>query len=360
MSTRVETRFIVRNSNGVYGVTYRWAGSTTNATLVPESGMDDYFVINNGGILTTQDWHYPSRNECLACHTSLGGLGLGFNTAQLNCGYNYTNAGVATNQIKALSDAGYFTTNITNINLLPALASATNSAVSLEYRVRSYVAANCSQCHQPGGSGNGFWDARISTPGPQCSIVNGALVNILGDTNNRVIAPGSLSNSVMYNRVANFGTLHMPPLATTVVNTQAVQLLSAWITNDLPSYRTYNAWAASYFGTNTNNVALLQDYDGDNARNYLEYLTGTDPTNPNSFWTVNVTAGGGSNTISFAQRANRGFEVQRNYSLFDSNGWIPLDLPANAPFFSSSNITGSVTDAATTNAAYYRVRVFEP
>ena len=35
---RLETRFIVRNADGVYGVTYRW-DSMTNATLVPEENV---------------------------------------------------------------------------------------------------------------------------------------------------------------------------------------------------------------------------------------------------------------------------------------------------------------------------------
>ena len=34
---RVETRFIIINTNGIYGITYRW-DSPTNATLVPEEG----------------------------------------------------------------------------------------------------------------------------------------------------------------------------------------------------------------------------------------------------------------------------------------------------------------------------------
>src|SRR5262249_6353134 len=59
---RLETRFIIRNTNGVYGITYRW-DSATNATLVPESGTNDTLVINDGGILRTQVWHYPSRSE---------------------------------------------------------------------------------------------------------------------------------------------------------------------------------------------------------------------------------------------------------------------------------------------------------
>src|SRR5262249_40642579 len=33
---RIETRFLVRHATGVYGVTYRWDDSQTNATLVPD------------------------------------------------------------------------------------------------------------------------------------------------------------------------------------------------------------------------------------------------------------------------------------------------------------------------------------
>jgi len=136
--------------------------------------------------------------------------------------------------------------------------------------------------------------------------------------------------------------------------------LSNWITGPLVTYQTYGQWAASYFGTNTANTGLMQDYDGDGAVNYMEYLAGTDPTNPKSYWTINIATSGGSNIISFAQNADRGYQVQRTFSLLNSNAWEPLDLPANAPFFSISNITSAVSDPATTNTAYYRVRVFEP
>ena len=46
---RLETRFIVRNNDGVYGATYRWNSNPTNATLVPEEGLDEPFVIHDGG-----------------------------------------------------------------------------------------------------------------------------------------------------------------------------------------------------------------------------------------------------------------------------------------------------------------------
>ena len=54
---------------------------------------------------------------------------------------------------------------------LRALVAATNSSSSREYRVRSYLAANCAQCHQPGGVAQVAWDARISTPLPDTGII---------------------------------------------------------------------------------------------------------------------------------------------------------------------------------------------
>src|SRR5262245_22584914 len=58
---RLETRFLVRTAEGVYGVTYRWDDSQANAVLVPEEGLDESFVIHEGGTTRTQVWHYPSR-----------------------------------------------------------------------------------------------------------------------------------------------------------------------------------------------------------------------------------------------------------------------------------------------------------
>ena len=66
---RLETRFLVRNSGGVYGITYRWDDSQTNAFLVPKEGLDEPFVIHDVGTTRTQIWHYPARSECLTCHT---------------------------------------------------------------------------------------------------------------------------------------------------------------------------------------------------------------------------------------------------------------------------------------------------
>ncbi len=358
-SRRIETRFLVRNLTGVYGVTYRWGNSTTNAVLVPEGGMDENFVIRDGGTTRTQSWHYPGRNECVTCHTPVAGFALGFGTAQLNRTFNY---GIVANQIYALNDAGYFNAPVTNLNLLRVLAQATNSAFSREYRVRSYLAANCVQCHQPGGVAQASWDARISNPLSQAKIVNGSLFNNAGDANNRVIKPGSLSQSMLYTRIANFGPLHMPPLATSVLNSEAINLVSGWITNDLAGYQTFSEWQIRFFGsTNSPNAAAHADPDNDGSPNDLEYLIGRNPTNGLDGWKIGINQSGATAELSFFQKANRGFEVQAVTNLAAPVLWSPLDVVDNRPFFSSIDRTNVIQESTTNRLQkFYRVKIFEP
>lgn len=356
---RLETRLLVKNENGMYGVTYRWGDSLTNAYLVPDLGTNETFVIDEGGgILRTQVWHYPGRVECLKCHTEQGGWALGFNTAQLNRDFDYS--GHVTNQLQALSDAGYFTSPVTNTHTLRALAPANNDAVSLEYRVRSYLAANCVQCHQ-GIGGQASWDARITTPTASAGIINGSLVDTLGDAENRVIKPGSLTNSALWLRISELGLNHMPPLATSVLDTNNINLVAAWITNGLAGYQSFADWQTHYFGsTNAPDAAATADSDTDNASNYLEYLTETDPTNSAAFWTIGIARSESDVFVTFTQIANRAFEVEYTTNIVPPVAWSPLDSPDNAPFFSVTNALKTVKDTPVRDERYYRVKVSEP
>jgi glucose/arabinose dehydrogenase/mono/diheme cytochrome c family protein len=357
---RLETRLLVKTTNGVYGVTYRWTTPPTNALLVADEGLDEPFIVNDGGNLRTQVWHYPSRQECLLCHTRVAGYALGFNTAQLNRPHDY--GGTVTNQIAALSLAGYFHTNVTGWHTLRALAAATDEAVSREYRVRSYLAANCVQCHQPGGTTPGFWDARLTTPTAAAGLINGPLFDDEDDPNNRVVVPGSLTNSMLLTRISTPGTMRMPPLASSELDTQAIALVSAWITNDLPSYQSFADWQLARFGsTNAPEAGPDADPDADGAVNYLEYLTGTDPWQGADRWTLGIRRSNDTVQIVFPQAANRGFEVQSRPSPAGPAPWTPLDVAGNAPFFSASNRTATVTDAiAPGTNIFYRVGVFAP
>jgi len=354
---RLETRIVVKNTNGIYVVTYRWGNSLTNATLVRDEGMDEAFTINDGGTTRTQVWHYPARSECLNCHTPLGGFALGFNAAQLSRDFDYGSG--PTNQIAALERAGYFSAPVTNIHALRSLTPATNDAASLEWRVRSYLTANCAQCHQPGGLGGGVWNAAITNSTANSGIINGPLVNNGGDTNNRVIAPGSLSNSMMLTRISTRGAGQMPPLATSVLDTSAIQLLSAWITNDLPVYQTFAQWQIANFGaTNAPNAAAGLDADGDGFPNYSEYVARTQPLNSNDVWRVGMRSSNGQARLDFVQPANRAFEVQWATNLATPTLWNFYDRPENRPTYPSLPASVSIGDSIT-NAPFkfYRVKL---
>jgi len=214
---RLETRLLVKNDQGIYGVTYRWGNSSSNATLVPQEGMDESFVILDNGVTRTQVWHYPSRAECLACHSAAGGYAQGFNTAQLNLDINYAEG--RTNQLTALSRAGYFDRLITNTSVLPVLAHATNGNYSVAHRARSYLAVNCAQCHQPDGgyTVGAEWDGRLGTRLTE--------MRVLG----RLINPHSPDTSLLWQLMKFSGNGRMPPISTSMLDTNGIALIGQWI-----------------------------------------------------------------------------------------------------------------------------------
>ena len=228
---RLETRVLIRNADGVYGLTYKWDAAGTNAVLLPPEGADEQLSINSGnGTFRTQTWHYPTRYECLVCHNSAAGHALGFKTRQLNCALESS----VTNQIKTLSDTGYFAEPVTNLSLLRSYSSSTNETYPLRHRARSYLSVNCVQCHQPDTPLNpeGYygWDARKRVPFADAKLLDG-----------RVIKAHSPGESELMNRFAATGSFRMPPLATSINDTNAYNLLAEWInTMPLPPWTNLN------------------------------------------------------------------------------------------------------------------------
>lgn len=213
---RLETRLLVKTSNSIYGVTYRWDDTQTNAVLVPDAGIDDSFAIVENGVTRTQIWHYPTRAECLACHNSGGGIALGFSTAQLNI--DVPCPGGTTNQLLAFSQAGYIDVILTNTTTLPVLYHRTNVHQPASLRARSFLAANCSQCHQPGAGYtlSAIWDARPNTPLAETGILG------------RLLKPQAPDESAIWIRMASPDHSRMPPIGTAILDTNGLDLIRRW------------------------------------------------------------------------------------------------------------------------------------
>ena len=347
---RLETRVIVKTDPGVYGLTYRWDTNGANATLVPDGGDSLGLYITDGATTRRQTWRFPSRSECLSCHTEAGGRVLGFNTAQMNrdCAYG----SVTTNQIRALATAGFFDNAPTNARTLYALATVNDASVSRTYRVKSYLAANCSFCHQPGSSTYAAWDGRITTPLSQASIVYGPLLNSAGP-GTKVITPGDTNLSAIITRMRSTTTDRMPPIGTSVVDVDAVKLINDWVMQDLPAMEWYDAWAARVIPGGID-AARDADPDGDGVSNYAEFLMGSDPLSANNSGTFKLPG-----AIQIHQPANRGIIIETTDEM-PPTGWSVLDHPQNLLTFPAVAVDRSISNPTTGAHKYFRFRVVEP
>ncbi|MDX1951995.1 MAG: PA14 domain-containing protein [Verrucomicrobiota bacterium] len=178
-----------------------------------------------------QQWVFPSRQDCLSCHTRAAGGVLGMKTRQSNCDITFSQTGVTDNQIRAWNHAGYFEPGVDEAAIpeMLKLVTVTNETAELEFRVRSYLDANCSHCHRPGGA-RANWDARIETPLGLANIVGGSVAETLGVPGAQNVAPQDLARSIMHKRISTATESYkMPPLAKNVVDRPAVDAIAAWI-----------------------------------------------------------------------------------------------------------------------------------
>ena len=228
---RLETRFLVRQKGGgVYGVSYRWRGEGHEADLVSTGQNDRIRVTAADGSVREQSWYFPSPMDCLVCHNTNAGDVLGVNARQLNRPATDAATGETDNQLRTWSRLGLFGAPLDDaaIAAAPALVPLDDPHASLEVRARSYLDANCAQCHRPNGAA-GYFDARYDTPLAEQGLVDGRLAKIFGDERARVVCPGDLEHSALYQRMHVTGELQMPPLAKNVVDETATGVLGQWI-----------------------------------------------------------------------------------------------------------------------------------
>jgi uncharacterized repeat protein (TIGR03806 family) len=231
---RIETRVLVRDNNGaVYGVTYKWRPDKSDADLLSSSLQENILITNATGI-STQTWTYPSPSDCLTCHTPVANYVLGVNTRQLNGNYPYASTEVTDNQLRTLNRIGLLNPAFDegDIASYRRLSAVTNTSASLEERVRSYLDANCEQCHQPGGQGITF-DARYDTAPVNQNITNFPAAFNLGYDHACIVKSQDVWRSVLLRRVNTTNPAIQMPAFRNLIDSNAVQVITDWI-NSLP------------------------------------------------------------------------------------------------------------------------------
>ncbi|MEO7165282.1 MAG: hypothetical protein ABI041_20350 [Bdellovibrionia bacterium] len=226
---KVETRILMNLSeDDWYGYSYQWQNDQKDAVLLDDSATKEYEVLNlhdvNGS--RKQTWWFPSQKACLQCHNSWSGYVLGPQTGQLNL----TKNGETKNQLELWNEKNYFSSNIGKSSQYNQYSSLTDPTQPLEKKVKSYLATNCVQCHQPDSPVRSKIDFRFKTPL--------TMMNLIGHKPNAgdmeipdalLVSPGKKEASILWHRLKTSTTLRMPPIGNKEVDLEAVNLIGAWI-----------------------------------------------------------------------------------------------------------------------------------
>jgi glucose/arabinose dehydrogenase len=284
---RIETRLMTRQDGEWAGYTYVWNDEQTDATLVEAGGMDRDFVVGRDKVSGKQQkWHFPSRAECMVCHSRAANWLLGVSTVQINSVQR--NNPVAHDQLADLEKLGVFKVSLVDhwrqwksdvqssrqlgallarqvlvsfawlekigfrpgqwiernlsdqpryVSLLPKraadyprLANPVDVHESMEKRARAYLHSNCASCHTWAGGGNSLIELSYATELAKMNVVGQKPKHdSFGQADALLVAPGDPPRSVLFERVNRRGPGQMPPLATNLVDEQAVILLREWI-----------------------------------------------------------------------------------------------------------------------------------
>lgn len=226
---RLETRLLVCDSaGGVYGAVYKWRPDNNDADLL-ETSLTEAVSIRTAAGPRTQSWYYPSRADCLVCHTPLSGLVLGVKARQLNRDFTYP-SGINCNELRAWNHLGLFDVNLDDHALknVPTLARLDDASRSLEDRARSYLDVNCAGCHRPGGT-VAYFDARFDTPLIQQNLIDGRVLIDQRIDSPRIISPNDIWRSILFMRTNTIEAFKMPPLAHNELDRRSMELLRQWI-----------------------------------------------------------------------------------------------------------------------------------
>lgn len=355
---RIETRVIVKNNAGCYGVSYRWNDTQTDATLVEDAGVEFDLPINNNGTPHTQHWAIPSRSSCLTCHNPQAGHVLSFTTRQLN--QEYSCNGFTNNQLTLLDSYGFLANTPGSPVLLERHIRPNETAYPLEVRARSYFAVNCAYCHQTGGSVSGFWDGRPHLTLEETGLINGIAANNGGSPLNKYIVPGDPVHSIVLNRmaVAN-GFTRMPPLASSELDLTNIALITDWINSSEPARPLYETWRAFYFANGDFNGDRSADPDHDGLTNYDEYLRGSQPLAGGPSWPFAVSGGldGQPFILSFTRQAFRRYNILISPDLVNWQHW---DIPENTSSYTTADLLEHIDFTTAEPKYFFRFEITEP
>jgi uncharacterized repeat protein (TIGR03806 family) len=221
---RVETRLFMRHKDGGWaGYTYEWNDQGTDATLLPAGKVKDL-----GGGAT---WSFPSRTQCIQCHSLAAGGTLGLETWQLNRDVVYPSTNRVSNALATLDHIGMFTAPLPKPPDQLAKLPDPAGADPLDARARSYLHANCSHCHRPQGGGQGTMNLLFGQAFKDTATCNAPATQGPVNSVNTLLTPADPTKSILSLRVHATDSKRMPTVAVSIVDPLGSKLIDDWITS---------------------------------------------------------------------------------------------------------------------------------
>jgi uncharacterized repeat protein (TIGR03806 family) len=218
---RIETRLFMRHDDGGWGgYTYEWNDDGSDAALLPAGKMR---------ALGAAVWTYPSRNQCIQCHSNAAGGTLGLETAQLNRDAVYPSTNRLSNQLATLDHIGMFSAPLAQLPADAPRLSEPAGKDPVEARARGYLHANCAHCHRPMGGGQGTMDLRYTQALQDTNTCDA--VNTQGPVGGatKLVSPASPELSVLSLRLHATDSKRMPPVGVSVADPLGTTLVDDWI-----------------------------------------------------------------------------------------------------------------------------------
>lgn len=240
-SRPVETRYLERTRRGWVYAVYVWAEDGSDAVLAPEAG-----VTSSQEVAPGRRHAIPSLADCLNCHRGGRAEVLGFSALQLS-----PDRDPLAPHAEPVRDGDVNLATLVQrgrvrglprevLDPPPRIVASTPRGRA----AKGYLHANCGGCHDSRGplasigvSLRHSLRAHEERLQPATAAVGHPTTFALPGASTREsvwLAPGAPSSSAVVHRMQSRNpAVQMPPLATKVVDEEAVRLVTEWIEHDL-------------------------------------------------------------------------------------------------------------------------------
>ncbi len=228
----IESRILVREESGWYGLPYLWNEEQTEATLALEGGEVPLEWTHGDGRRWSNGYLVPNANQCASCHEIDGALEpLGIKARNINKSFRY--AGGEENQLVHWARAGVLhgAPPSDRAPRVPRLEDP--SSGSVEARARAWLDVNCAHCHSPlGPARSAGLDLRLEQKNPRKLGVWKSPVAAGHGSGGLLhgIVPGRPDESILVYRIASTEPgVMMPELPRRLVPEEGLAVVREWI-----------------------------------------------------------------------------------------------------------------------------------